>query len=538
MSQGAGLKRRPDSWFHQWRERLHSVFVGNLSRKVTSTALWDAFSDYGKVADVFIKYPKEVRGKGHVSFAFVRYWHEAEAETTIVKGNFCFLEGKRIRVTKARSIKKDEFNSTNKGREIGQGRNGRRVFREANVDGRTFKEVIISTAPTKEMKEQQRPNGEGSSSSSLGNESSAAMKLIEKVELDFEISTEEMQWLERSAIGKLNQNATIEEVQETTMALGLKMSIAPLSNTRALLRFEDKMEMESFLSSPGELMEMYCFEFVAWTPGCQEREFRVWLKLEKSRYSYSIRIFFSCLCSKWGTVVKVAECTNENLSLEAGWVLIETRSKASIPAFATGEWKGVKFVIKVSIDEGFSDGLAGNNSDGREDVGDDLSVSGETRVVENSLEIVKSLNVLSVDVVADSMCKVEHANTMIASPTSLLGKERVGGGVSLYENNNYENDEEECTMENSKNGADNAKVYMSPLVVGERPNIEVDGSGIGLTNMCVNSERDQHGQVDNRAIICLGSNEQAHCSGPLVSSQESRSLNRLFMIWRKIGKKT
>ncbi|XVE81147.1 hypothetical protein DITRI_Ditri15bG0039300 [Diplodiscus trichospermus] len=49
-----------------WRARLHTVFVDNLSRRVSRSAIWEVFNKYGRVFDVLIsrstkgRYYKEV----------------------------------------------------------------------------------------------------------------------------------------------------------------------------------------------------------------------------------------------------------------------------------------------------------------------------------------------------------------------------------------------------------------------------------------------------------------------------------------------
>ncbi|XVE77016.1 hypothetical protein DITRI_Ditri13aG0028100 [Diplodiscus trichospermus] len=52
-----------------WRASLFTVFINNLSRRVSKRALWEVFSIYGRVLDVFINF----KSRKPATYAFVRY---------------------------------------------------------------------------------------------------------------------------------------------------------------------------------------------------------------------------------------------------------------------------------------------------------------------------------------------------------------------------------------------------------------------------------------------------------------------------------
>ncbi|XVE50486.1 hypothetical protein DITRI_Ditri01bG0166100 [Diplodiscus trichospermus] len=66
-----------------WRAILFSVFIDNLSRRVSRGALWEAFSEYGRVVDVFISFYGGGHGVKETIFAFVRYKHKSELTKAI-----------------------------------------------------------------------------------------------------------------------------------------------------------------------------------------------------------------------------------------------------------------------------------------------------------------------------------------------------------------------------------------------------------------------------------------------------------------------
>lgn len=79
------------------REELFSVFISNLSGRISRIELWELFSYYGRVKDVFVRFR---RSKPH-TFAFVRYQYEWECDRAIVWANDRSLDGRRINMKRA-----------------------------------------------------------------------------------------------------------------------------------------------------------------------------------------------------------------------------------------------------------------------------------------------------------------------------------------------------------------------------------------------------------------------------------------------------
>ncbi|OMO60149.1 hypothetical protein COLO4_33926 [Corchorus olitorius] len=118
-----------------WRSKLFSVFIANLSIRVSRHALWDSFSDYGRVADVFIQ--RRNRQKGPTTYAFDRFWNEKDAYLGLVKADQRYLEGSRIRTYKARDTKKQKW--------IGRSKEHcEMVCVESKLDGRSYRDVVNS----------------------------------------------------------------------------------------------------------------------------------------------------------------------------------------------------------------------------------------------------------------------------------------------------------------------------------------------------------------------------------------------------------
>ncbi|CAA6661593.1 unnamed protein product [Spirodela intermedia] len=75
------------------------VYVGNLTKNVTSEVLTKFFSERGKVLSAKVsRAPGTSKSSG---FGFVTFSSEEDVETAIESANNAFLEGQRIRVNKA-----------------------------------------------------------------------------------------------------------------------------------------------------------------------------------------------------------------------------------------------------------------------------------------------------------------------------------------------------------------------------------------------------------------------------------------------------
>ncbi|XVF60057.1 hypothetical protein PTKIN_Ptkin08bG0012300 [Pterospermum kingtungense] len=82
----------------EWRSRFPTVFINNLSRRVSKSTLWEAFNQYGVVMDVFISF----RSSKPLTFAFMRYIWESECHRAVVNGNQRIIDGRIISIRRAR----------------------------------------------------------------------------------------------------------------------------------------------------------------------------------------------------------------------------------------------------------------------------------------------------------------------------------------------------------------------------------------------------------------------------------------------------
>ncbi|XVE84637.1 hypothetical protein DITRI_Ditri17bG0028600 [Diplodiscus trichospermus] len=87
--------------FLDWRANIYSIFVDNLNRRVSKEALWEAFSEFGRVMIVFISFSVISNRDKETTFAFVRYKFRSEMMKAIVDGNNRKIDRWFIRVKEA-----------------------------------------------------------------------------------------------------------------------------------------------------------------------------------------------------------------------------------------------------------------------------------------------------------------------------------------------------------------------------------------------------------------------------------------------------
>ncbi|XVF30335.1 hypothetical protein REPUB_Repub16aG0048300 [Reevesia pubescens] len=83
------------------RSRLYLTFVENISRRLSKKALWEAFSVYSTVVNVYIPSFYRFGKVRNVTFAFVRYKFEFQLKKAIEEGNNRKIDGHFIKVQKA-----------------------------------------------------------------------------------------------------------------------------------------------------------------------------------------------------------------------------------------------------------------------------------------------------------------------------------------------------------------------------------------------------------------------------------------------------
>ncbi|KAK8670727.1 hypothetical protein V6N13_037345 [Hibiscus sabdariffa] len=85
---------------NQWTARRGGaiVFVNFVSKRISQSALREAFELYGRVTDVYIAYKNPTRVKMRSTFVFVRFSNMGEATKAVEFGNNRRMDGFTIKV--------------------------------------------------------------------------------------------------------------------------------------------------------------------------------------------------------------------------------------------------------------------------------------------------------------------------------------------------------------------------------------------------------------------------------------------------------
>ncbi|OMO53459.1 hypothetical protein COLO4_36731, partial [Corchorus olitorius] len=198
------FSQRLHSHNQDWRSSFFSVHVNFLSLNTTISDLWKKFSAFGRVADVFLSNRGRQDYVGNYTFAFVRFRFEAEMNNAIIRGDGTFMDGRRIRVSRA-LLHQASFPKSNIGSHYPISNWGdlrqnidsivsdkNKGFAERGTPNLNFDAKVSNTAQNK------------SNPKRSGDNQGLAENRPEVFTLFPKIPKEDMTWIERSAVGFLS----------------------------------------------------------------------------------------------------------------------------------------------------------------------------------------------------------------------------------------------------------------------------------------------------------------------------------------------
>ncbi|KAE8675548.1 RecQ-mediated genome instability protein 1 [Hibiscus syriacus] len=205
---------------------IWSVFVDNLSRRVSRRALGEHFSYHGKVIRVFIPFINNRPKYKDCTFAFVHFASKEDLCNAVEKMNNVRVNGRIIYVSVAKYDKRSEKKSREGIRAEGSKRvetgelKGRRMTSPAQVaekmermnrfiDGRTYRDTVVGVKKVPK----------GHQLSSQGN------KKEEKKSLEVFIPVEERLWLKFSLTGICKGIFEVDFVQKALRNEGFKVKV-------------------------------------------------------------------------------------------------------------------------------------------------------------------------------------------------------------------------------------------------------------------------------------------------------------------------
>ncbi|XVE88637.1 hypothetical protein DITRI_Ditri19aG0085500 [Diplodiscus trichospermus] len=160
-----------------WRAKLFTVFISNLSRRVSNRALWEAFNSYGKYYEMMNAIKMGNKRKIDGRFIFVK------------KANYGWVE--RRRRGSNRDVERTDKPTSSQGK-------GPYV-----CDSRSYNDVRLSSFQVESGKNEETVKGV-STFKPLKDEE-PRVEDISEVKFDFAIPEEELVWLECCIVGRLKE---------------------------------------------------------------------------------------------------------------------------------------------------------------------------------------------------------------------------------------------------------------------------------------------------------------------------------------------
>ncbi|KAK8483128.1 hypothetical protein V6N13_104339 [Hibiscus sabdariffa] len=128
-------------------ENIHGgfvVFLNHVSKRIHPGALKEAFSEYGRVSDVYIAYNNVRRRDSQRTVAFIRFSKRSEALEAMERTNDRSMDGFKIKVFRDRNFWGKSRGARNVAVKESAVQKQAHEVRVNGVDGRSYKEVLLS----------------------------------------------------------------------------------------------------------------------------------------------------------------------------------------------------------------------------------------------------------------------------------------------------------------------------------------------------------------------------------------------------------
>ncbi|KAE8705917.1 hypothetical protein F3Y22_tig00110415pilonHSYRG00166 [Hibiscus syriacus] len=246
--QGRWLQRQGRSGLRDFGERSSKLgdewtaFIDNLSKRVSRGALREFFNNYGEVRQVFI--PRSIRNPGirikECNFVFVRFAPKADMDNCLRSTNDAKIDGRSILVSKAKFTrysqagfkeKWGEGKVMKKSKDRRESTIQRKVGVEKERDERSFADVLKGKEKLEDGPVAESPNDVNKVVEAVAYlEPTAEDEKVEDREsppnvLDFQVPSEDVEWIEHSLVGLTRGNFDLDLVQRALEREGVNAII-------------------------------------------------------------------------------------------------------------------------------------------------------------------------------------------------------------------------------------------------------------------------------------------------------------------------
>ncbi|CAL5378234.1 unnamed protein product [Camellia sinensis] len=301
---------------------IHTIFVDNLPESMDPKGLYNIFTNYGIVKDVFI--PNKRRKLTRSRFGFVRYACPVAADMAIQKAHGIWCDNRALKVKIA---------------DFGQGKveNQQALI---TPDGRRG---IVTTSRVPSMVQKGK-----SYAQVLGGQG-----LISNSSISIQVNEEGNGWLYESVIVRLKPQHLVVEFEEELKNRGLgDVQIRVGGGRDIVLTFQTAGIMSEKLKALEGWIQSWSESVKVWQKGMVlDQERFVWLTC----YGVPLNLWncktFSNIGRSWGEVIGIDEDTSRMRSFQSGKVRIATKCMESINTTITLRCKGVDYPVKVCEDQ-------------------------------------------------------------------------------------------------------------------------------------------------------------------------------------------
>ncbi|GMJ11561.1 hypothetical protein HRI_004825300 [Hibiscus trionum] len=336
-----------------------SIFVDNVSRRIRTATLIEAFSEYGSVVDAYIAYDNPKRRFKPAVFAFIRFRSVFEADRAILKGNGRMLDGFRVRVAMAAERVKEPAGI--KARDIPR-------RREAFRDSRSFKEALLGdiTNPPGKLKHPMplRESTSQRDKSILVNSMHGArvdskeeclrVEWVDSIKTTdskkcIQIPRDDMKWLKACLVGRIKSMYNAEVVQDALRSDGFNATVCTWNGLLSVIRADSEATKNKIWEVREELLRIW-FDELEFLQGFEGKmRVKVLVELKNVPLHLWNPWFFRQLGERWGKVLKVEEETAGLLNFDRAKMILEVQNGASIPERINVLYNGCLHCIKVKV---------------------------------------------------------------------------------------------------------------------------------------------------------------------------------------------
>ncbi|XP_021283946.1 uncharacterized protein LOC110416308 [Herrania umbratica] len=247
------------------------------------------------------------------------------------------LDGRALSIKEADKPKEGSYRARGRQardwQEMGAG-NGRRTFREVVTNGAFYCDNADSRKPKMEygdikpFQEPKEPEG-----------------------IRVPIEADEVEWVQRSAIGNLRETVSCIVIESYLAGEGVTARVRPVGGMNVLVIFDDREEMETLLKHYFEIFEKWFQELKPYSLENDERRYKVWVKVEElPPHLWNMKIF-KALGESWGRFITVDQATEKKSRLDQAIIKVEVTSKRRVPACPQVIVNGKKCIMRATIIE-------------------------------------------------------------------------------------------------------------------------------------------------------------------------------------------